>query len=61
MPTTSVVTEDLYATEVIAGDWRQRITLDDLQQHGARNSAEEIKQCRLQYQNYFLNGGHVNW
>ena len=47
MPTRSVDTEDLYATEVIAGYWWLRETSEGLKQHGAKNSFEETKQCRL--------------
>ena len=47
MRTRSVDTEDLYATELTAGSWWLRETSDGLKQHGATNSPEEAKQCRL--------------
>jgi hypothetical protein len=60
MPTRSVDTEDLYATEVPAGYWWLRETSEGLKQHGAKNSPEEAKQCRLKYQNYFMTEEYVN-
>jgi hypothetical protein len=62
VPTNSVDTKALpYVTSVIAGNWRQLETMGCLVQHDARNSPEEAKQCCLQYKNYFMNEGHVNW
>jgi hypothetical protein len=51
MPTRSVDTQDLCATEVTAGYWWLRENSEGLKQHGAKNSPEEAKQPAS---NYFI-------
>jgi hypothetical protein len=53
--------EDLDTGGIIAGDRRQRKSLDGLQRHGTRNACQEAKQCILQYKNYCTNEGQVTW